>query len=126
MSSDCDMTHDLQETLFALETHLLKPEVRSSVDELKALLCEEFVEITGSGRMLDREAIIAALASEGEFDAVISDFTVRRLAPDLALATYRALVRESGKPPLNSMRTSVWKQTDGNWRILFHQGTVIV
>ena len=48
---------------------------------------------------------------------------VRQLAPDLGLVTYR--VTRNGNPDTHSLRSLIWRRTDGHWRLLFHQGTPI-
>nr|WP_242947776.1 hypothetical protein [Desulfosporosinus lacus] len=46
------------------------------------------------------------------------------LAPDVVLATYRAVKsNESREEMRNSLRSSIWKFLDGRWQMVFHQGT---
>lgn len=112
-----------------LEEDLLRPAVRRSRAALEALLAPDFVEIGRSGRVYDREAIVAALAIEdaGAATAVagVEDFTVRVLAPGVALATYRSLHADpGGRAPVVARRSSIWRRdADGAWRMTFHQGT---
>ena len=44
------------------------------------------------------------------------------LAPSIALLTYR-IAREA-KPPVHTLRSSVWKRTKGQWQMIFHQATI--
>jgi hypothetical protein len=54
----------------------------------------------------------------------LTDLSVRSLAADLTLATYRAVGRDlASRNEWHSLRSSVWKLTDGLWQIIFHQGT---
>jgi glyoxylase I family protein len=122
-----DARHDLVSHLRRLEEDLMRPAIRSSRAELEARLTPDFVEIGRSGRAYDRASIIVALAAEGDDPAMthVEDFVVRRLAPGVALATYRS-VREgaAGSPPSVARRTSIWcLDADGSWRMTFHQGT---
>jgi hypothetical protein len=109
--------------LWALEEDLLKPEVRKSVDRVGQLLADEFIEFGSSGRVFNKAKIIVALQQEA-CDAVhrisLTDFTVRRLAPDVMLVTYRTTIQD---PPESSLRSSIWKLISGRWQMVFHQGT---
>ncbi len=104
------------------EERLLQPEVRRSAAAVDALLAPDFVEFGSSGRVWDRAGIIAALAGEAPAAREVHDFTVRPLADGTALATYRATNRASGR---RTLRSSIWQLHDGQWRIRFHQGTLV-
>jgi hypothetical protein len=123
-----DAPPDLVARLRRLEEDLLRPEIRSSRTELEARLASDFVELGRSGRVYDRASLIAALAAEDAGDRRVihvDDFSVRLLAPGVALATYRS-IRDgaAGAPPSTTLRTSIWcLAADGSWRLTFHQGT---
>lgn len=107
--------------LRALEERLLRLETRTSAADLAALLTDDFVEFGSSGRVFDKAAIIASLASET--DALvhrIEDFRAVALAADVALVTYRLVVTAAP-----SLRSSLWRRTGDHWRLQFHQGTRI-
>jgi hypothetical protein len=109
--------------LHHLEEELLKPEVRKSVDRLSRLLADEFVEFGSSGRIFDKRQIIEALQkepSDAKKQISLVDFTVRRLAPDVMLVTYRATLPDM---PVSRIRSSIWKLIEGRWQMIFHQGT---
>ena len=54
------------------------------------------------------------------------DFSIRGLARDVIFATYLSIRQEeSGNHPLHSLRSSIWKQIDGRWQMVFHQGTLV-
>lgn len=123
-----DADADLVEHLRRLEAELLRPGVRRSRAALEALLAPDFVEVGRSGRVYDRVAIAAALAAEaadpsGRPVARIEAFAVRRLASDVALATYRSV----GATPAGdvvTLRASIWRRRDdGAWQMTYHQGT---
>ena len=106
-----------------LEEQLLKPEVRTSADRVGYLLADDFIEFGSSGRVFNKRQIIETLQQEARNSAprvLLADFTVRQLAPDAMLVTYRALSEGRGG---SRLRRSVWKLIDGRWRMLFHQGT---
>ena len=121
--------HDkLIDELLKLETLLHKREIRSSACALSELLADEFVEFGSSGRIFNKSAIIAALVSEiGNTQVSVEDFTVRELAPNIALVTY-VVTKPFGAPAgvaRTSLRSSVWQMRDGRWQMIFHQGTKI-
>jgi hypothetical protein len=116
------MAHDIEEAI-AVERRLLDPAVRRDPDALGRLLADDFVEIGASGRVWTRSEIIAELGAEGDgsttVDAVeTSDWTVRQLAPGLAMVGF--VSRRAGR---RVRRTSLFRLEDDGWRVFFHQGT---
>ena len=114
----------LRELLHRLETCLHKSDIRRSPDKLDRLLDERFVEFGSSGRVYDKDSIIAALDEESGIEVSITEFKTIALAPEVVLVTYRAAIKEGDqKSAATSLRSSIWKLEDGNWRMVFHQGT---
>lgn len=109
-------------TILRLEERLLRAEVRASPEALAELLAETFVEFGSSGTGFDRSHIVELLASEPAVPVSITDFTLTRLAEDVALVTYRAH-RQQPDGVVVSLRSSVWRRLDGRWQVIFHQGT---
>ena len=115
------LSHDLKAELLALEERLLDPAVRAVPGQVRALLAPEFIEFGASGRVFDRDAILAMLASEAPRVALLArGFKARLLAPGAALTTWRVR-RDDG---VETLRSSVWQQQDGRWLMVFHQGTL--
>jgi hypothetical protein len=81
-------------------------------------LADEFLEIGSSGRIYDKDQIIGQLQQESGEESLrtVRDFTTRELADGLILVTYRII--ES-----RTVRSSIWKRTNSEWRMVFHQGT---
>jgi len=103
------------------EERILDPAVRADPAQVRALLAPEFIEFGASGRVFDRDAILAALAAEGPREArQARGFKVRLLAPGAALTTWR-VKRDDG---IETLRSSVWQQQAGRWLMVFHQGTL--
>ncbi|MFD7230164.1 DUF4440 domain-containing protein [Streptomyces sp. NPDC059881] len=103
------------------ELRLLDPAVRAEPDVLAGLLHPEFLEFGVSGRRWDRDAIVAAPAEEGSRalgPITASGMKGTRLAPDVVHLTF---VTELGGR--RAHRSSLWRRTDGGWRLYFHQGT---
>jgi hypothetical protein len=113
-----------------LEQALHRPEVRGSSDAVSALLAEDFREFGSSGTIYDKAIVLEALAQRAPAAAsplpVILDFAAQALAPDIVLVTYRSINHAHGDDPERStLRSSIWQQVEGSWRMLFHQGTPV-
>ena len=113
-------TADVQEVINK-ELSLLTSTVRSSPSEVDALLDYRYREIGASGRLWTRASIIAALAEESSADDTVieaSDIEGYELTRDIILLTY--VTKRDGR---RARRSSLWRQNEGNWQVLFHQGT---
>ena len=118
------MLTGLKQQLIELELYLLKSEVRTSAKELSALIHDDFLEFGGSGGRFGKEEVLIRLPQVKcpEFNA--TDFELRMLAPDLAQLLYRATILKPNEFITRySLRSSLWKEEDGRWQLIFHQGT---
>ncbi|TXS01572.1 DUF4440 domain-containing protein [Streptomyces sp. col6] len=104
------------------EVRLLDPAVRASPEAVTELLDPEFTEFGASGRRYDRASVLAvtsAVDDESDPDQGLAmDLSGVLLAPDLVHLTY-VTVRDGQL----FRRSSLWRRTDGRWRMYFHQGT---
>jgi glyoxylase I family protein len=83
----------------------------------------DFVEFGPDGRY-DRQALVAALLGEDPGTGRVDDFTVRELAPAVALVTYRSVIDPGPSDRASvSLRSSIWCREDGRWRMTFHHWT---
>jgi hypothetical protein len=108
-----------------LEESLLDTEVRRDKKRLRSMLAENFIEFGSSGRAWTRNSIIELLSRETAFfPPDIEDFRCDFLSDDVALVTYRTVRTDpnSGEV-LASLRSSIWRNESGTWRMRFHQGT---
>lgn len=119
------ISEEQKATLYKLETSLHKKEVRNSREHVAALLSDDFLEFGKSGMIFNKESILNLLESEEtDLQVEVSDFNIRELAPDVVLVTYKgSMVDDEGKT-ISSLRSSIWVLQEGNWRMVFHQGTV--
>lgn len=111
----------LEEQLFQLEEKLLKPEIRTSKNELTNLLADTFFEFGSSGKVMYKDANIGELTLS-LVQMQLSDFKMHPLSDEIVLTTYRIY---SVMNQQHSLRSSVWKLIDGRWKMHFHQGTKI-
>jgi hypothetical protein len=116
----------LEELIRHLEERLLQADARQSAQEVAELLADDFIEFGSSGRIFDKPTTIAALQHESPAEISLTDYQARLLAPDVVLVTYRA-IRSTVTPAqtTQSLRSSIWKQLDGRWQLVFHQGTLL-
>ncbi|MED1203136.1 DUF4440 domain-containing protein [Heyndrickxia acidicola] len=110
----------LKEHLRQLEENLLKPEIRTNQKELSRLLADDFFEFGSSGRVLYKDEEISD-EGIGTVKMVLGNFEIHPLSKDIVLATYLILNEETRQ---YSLRSSIWKFSDGRWQMFFHQGTV--
>jgi hypothetical protein len=91
----------------------------------ESMIAPDFWEVGASGRRYSREFILRLLAEDPPVDAEAagwrcSEFGLRSLGPDVYLLTYT--LDQAGRI---TRRATVWQKTQGGWRILYHQGTVV-
>jgi ribonuclease HI len=109
---------DERERVLALERALLDPQVRSDPGEVAALLHTEFEEVGASGRIWDRDTMIAALTDDPAGVDAVSGMDVVALGDEAMLVRYR--VTAGGA---TTERSSLWQRVGGTWRLRYHQGT---
>lgn len=103
-----------------LEQALLSANLRHSKPLIDELLDPDFVEIGASGRLWSRAETLHALADERAGDPVtISEMDASEVGAGIVLLRY-----VSDRGARRSRRSSLWRQSDGRWRIVFHQGTL--
>ena len=90
---------------------------------MSELLAEEFVEFGSSGRQFNKAQVVAALQSESPVQVTASEFKVWLLSSQIALVTYQA--QRHGDPSVHTLRSSIWQQKEGQWQMVFHQGTPV-
>jgi len=106
--------------LLQLEQSLLHPQTRKP-DTAARLLADDFVEFGASGRRHGKADVLALLQNAPPERIEAADFQVRFLTPEVALLTYATARRGNAAP--RCLRSSLWRQRDGNWQLAFHQGT---
>jgi len=122
---DVDVAEVLHE-LSRREPIFHRSEFGTRRDDFERMMAEEFCEVGASGRRYSRAFVLDELekrhAAPHEDVWETSEFECRRLAEDLYLLTYTLL---QDKVRL-TRRSTIWRRTDEGWKIVFHQGTVVV
>lgn len=112
-----------EEIIFELEKELLKPEIRKSPMILKKLLSNDFIEYCSSGKIYKYNKEDTFYEENVSFE--IMDFESQILANDCILATYKIKkIYHLDNSTKRSIRSSIWKCFNGNWKMIFHQGTL--
>lgn len=119
---NCELTGRIR----SLEEDLLDPATRASAAVLDKLLADDFMEIGASGRIYLKVDTLASLPAEvGDWTYHLSDFALRPISPDTVLATYHLVTFRKGASERKTLRSSLWRNESGQWRMTFHQGTLI-
>lgn len=113
---------DTASELIAAEQAMLDAQRRDDIDAVAEHLAADFEEFGSSGRRYDRASVLLALRGSQLESACATDFHVRALDAAHALVTFRVSLRRDGRER-HSLRSSLWRNEDGAWRIVFHQGT---
>jgi ketosteroid isomerase-like protein len=100
---------------------------RRDGDALRAILDEDFLDVTWKGEVRDRQAAVAALAAPGRpaMKQTLQDLRVRFAVPDVAIVTGVNAV--SSQSPAFSARirfTDVFVKRGGAWKALSAQETL--
>ena len=104
------------------------PELGTSRSDFENMTEPDFWEVGASGRrysrhhlldvLEDRHQVASHLALEDTWEAI--DFACRELGGDTYLLTYTLL---QGRR--KTRRASLWRRRSGEWKIVFHQGTLV-
>lgn len=114
----------LEHLLIQLELYLQKPEVRASRGELERLISDDFMEFTATGCRFGKAEVLARLPDERAPYIETSHFEVRELKAGLCQVFYRAKLKKAGNNITSfSMRSSIWRNHQEVWQMVFHQGT---
>ncbi|MBB1328334.1 DUF4440 domain-containing protein [Pseudoalteromonas sp. SR43-7] len=110
--------------LIDAERQLLDPEVRQSERALDALLDDEFIEIAANGTTFNKYQVLTRLPTEVVPQFYNQHFKGRMLSDDVVQLSYQAAFRRSARAEFNySLRMSLWRKSNEQWKMVFHQGT---
>ena len=117
--------NELEKIIYEHENSLLQPEVRKSKEMLNNLLAADFQEFGGSGLIYDKQSVLERLPSNTNVvEYQVSDFRARIIAEDIVLATFKIERTINATEKATSLRSSLWRREENDWRIFFHQGTL--
>jgi hypothetical protein len=101
------------------------PEFGTTLADFANATDPHYWEVGASGRRYSRDFILRTLEQNPPVDAVsanwqIFDLGLRRLGPDTYLLTYT--LHQANRI---TRRSTIWQRTATDWRILYHQGTIV-
>jgi hypothetical protein len=105
------------------------PEFGTSRLDFKNMTDPDFREVGASGQRYNRDDVIDTCFSRyQDADYVKNDFwetknfECREISPNCYLLTYHLI---QGKEKRLTHRATIWQLIDGEWKIFYHQGTII-
>lgn len=118
--------NEIKETIFQLEEKLQRPDVRKSVEELDNLISEDFLEFGSLGQIYTKKDVLVNLPTSPEIKFIMTDFRINILSENIIQSLFKTEKTnlETGKIT-NSLRSSLWRNENGQWNMLFHQGTPV-
>jgi hypothetical protein len=117
-----ELSQSDREALERLEEELWREETRFSLARMDEVMAPDFFEFGRSGRVYQRQDILAAAPEAIEARLPLQEFRARLLSPDIAQVTYNSAVKYDGVY-LYCRRSSIWSRSPAGWVLRFHQGT---
>ena len=117
----------LSKIIYQCECELLKSKVRKSSERIVELLADDFIEFTSSGNVAFYEIgeVFQCKDDKTELNWEIKDFNIKELSNECILAMYKVIKHdEIDESKKYSLRSSIWKCFGGQWKMIFHQGTL--
>lgn len=125
LTTDPELTDILAE-LVSREPIFHRPELGVTRADFENMTVTDFWEVGASGRCYGREYVLDQLEKRHAVPHVdiceTTDFRCRRLAQDVYLLTYTLLQNDERR----TRRSTVWQRTLEGWKIVFHQGTIVL
>lgn len=119
------MNENKMNKFYELETSLHKKEIRNSREQVSVLIADDFLEFGKSGGIFNKKDTLIGLEQEAfDLRIIVSDFHAKELSNNVVLVTYTtSMLDEDNVTTVSTNRSSVWVLRDGNWQMVFHQGT---
>ncbi|VEG90583.1 nuclear transport factor 2 family protein [Legionella spiritensis] len=116
------MDNAILKSIIQYENQLLAKEEPGSI--LASLIDDEFMEMGQSGHTYDKRDVIQWLNRPGLSERTGSDFQVKIITDDVILLTYLSHIKNKDTGEIqHAFRSSLWRRKEGQWRMVFHQGT---
>lgn len=115
-------TDRIRKELILKEEQLLKNSIRNDAGKIAELIDDNCIEFTASGRQNVYRP--GELFGSVDGESYIDSDSVRLvdLSEDCKLLLYVA-AKVNKNTRLKSNHSSIWKKSDGTWKMVFHQGT---
>ena len=117
--------NEIVKIIYELESSLLQQEVRISVEKLNVLIADDFIEYGSSGQIYDKKDILERLPMGQALTYALDDFQCIQLSLDIIQTRFKTERINPDNTKTIALRTSLWRKSNNNWQIFFHQGTPI-
>jgi hypothetical protein len=101
-----------------------QPEFGTTRKDFETITADEFWETGASGNMYSREFVLDVLEKRAEQNDAekweTKDFYCQEIAPGNYMLTYTLFQKNR-----MTRRMSIWRRYGGDWKIVYHQGTVV-
>ncbi len=115
---------EIYDKIRKLEIELHSKVARQSEQILNDLIANDFLEFGTSGNSSSKEDIIKRLPNSDHLEIDSFDFTIRKISIDVIQVIYKTkMVIEDEE--VKSQRSSLWKNNNGQWQMIFHQSSKI-
>ncbi len=103
-----------------------RPEFGTTRADFENMTAKDYWEVGASGRRYSRNYVLDMLEKRFQQDQSgdiweTSDFYCKQLGADTYLLTYTLL--QAGKR--KTRRSTIWQITTEDWKIVYHQGTIV-
>lgn len=106
-----------------------RPELGATRADFENMTVDDYWEIGASGKRYDRQECIDTVVARYQDQNYskndlweTSDFECRQLSGDTYLLTYTLI---QGKEKRVTRRSTIWHLVGEQWKIVYHQGTII-
>lgn len=114
----------LKSLLLQYEKDFFNYDFFSCKENLYTRIHDDFVEYGRSGHIYDKIDVINSFKKiQSDKNIIIRNFQIGELCSDVVLVHY---ISFETNVCVSSLRTSIWKKVDGDWKIYFHQGTKLM
>lgn len=113
------------QTVIQLEKSLFTDEVRKSTSALNKLIADNFIEVASTGIRFGKVEVLNRLPTEAAFTVESKDFEGRMLSDDNVMLLYQSSFKRDGSEFSDALRCSIWQRNNGQWQMIYHQGTNI-
>lgn len=114
---------NLEDIIFKLENKLQQPGIRKSVEQLEELISDDLIEFGSSGQIYTKKDVLNNLPVSPEIKFIMTDFRIKILSSDIIQSLFKTeKINQQTGITTHSVRSSLWRNEKGKWKMLFHQG----
>lgn len=114
----------VQDELSSREPLFHRPEFGTDRSDFEAMITDDYWEVGASGKRYSRLFVLEVLEERHRHprddDWATQDIHCRRLGKSVYLLTYTLWQGQR-----QTRRSTIWENSTGAWRALFHQGTLV-